>query len=113
MNQPAISLLALLSGEMHLRLCAGLQAIVDLASARDPQTGVYRPVDPYALHYLASDLLRIACASRDRLAAAASRLEQHGETLAQIRAALPHAERIGASYLDAVPVHLLRDLLGE
>lgn len=112
MNQPAPSLLAHLSGELPA-LCAGLQTIVTLASDRDPETGLCRPVDPYQLHYLASDLLRTASASRDRVAAAASLFEQHGEALAQLRAALPHAERIGASYLDAVPVHLLRDLLGE
>ncbi|MNO00683.1 hypothetical protein D3C81_2206180 [compost metagenome] len=58
-------------------------------------------------------MLRIACASRDLVAAAAGRLEQHGEALAQLRAALPRAERIGASCIDAVPVNLLRDLLGE
>lgn len=112
MNQPAPSLLARLSAELPA-LCAGLQTIVSLASDRDPETGLCRPVDPYALHYLSSDLLRTACASRDRLAAAAGLLEQHDEELAQLRAALPHAERIGASCIDAVPVNLLRDLLGE
>ncbi|MNZ21109.1 hypothetical protein D3C78_381750 [compost metagenome] len=112
MNQPAPSLLAHLSAELPA-LCAGLQTIVSLASDRDPETGLCRPVDPYALHYLAADLLRTVCASRDRVAAAAGRLERHGEALALIRTALPHAERIGASHLDDVPVHLLRDLLGE
>jgi hypothetical protein len=111
-NQPAPSLLAHLSAELP-ELCAALQRIVTVTKERDPATGLRRPVDPYTLDYLASDLLRIACASRDRVAAAAGRLEQHGEALAQLRAALPHAERIGASHLDAVPVHLLRDLLGE
>lgn len=112
MNQPAPSLLAHLSAELPA-LCAGLQTIVTLASDRDPETGVCRHVDPYQLHYLASDLLRTASASRDRVAAAAGLFEQHDEALAQLRATLPHAERIGASHLDAVPVHLLRDLLGE
>jgi hypothetical protein len=111
MNRSATALLVHLSDELAA-LCAGLQSIVTLASDRDPETGLSRPVDPYALHYLASDLLRTACASRDRVAAAAGRLEQHGEALALIRAALPHAERIGASHLDAVPTDLLRDLLG-
>ncbi|MOA50134.1 hypothetical protein D3C78_1731170 [compost metagenome] len=79
----------------------------------DPATGLCRPVDPYTLHYLASYLLHTACASSDRVAAASGRLEQHGEALAQLRAALPYAERIGASCIDAVPVNLLRALLGE
>lgn len=112
MNQPTPYLLARLGSELP-ELCAGLQSIVTVAKERDPATGLRCPVDPYTLDYLASDLLRIACASRDRVAAAAGRLEQHGGELAQLRAALPHAERIGASCIDAVPVHLLRDLLGE
>ncbi len=112
MNQPAPYLLAHLGAELP-ELCAGLQRIVTVAKERDPATGLRRPVDPYTLDYLASDLLRTACASRNRVAAATGRLEQHGEMLAQLRAALPHAERIGASGIDAVPVHMLRDLLGE
>lgn len=112
MKQPAPYLLAQLGAELP-ELCAGLQRIVTVTKERDPATGLRRPVDPYTLDYLASDLLRIACASRDRVAAAAGRLERHGEALAQLRAALPHAERIGASCIDAVPVNLLRDLLGE
>lgn len=112
MNPSATSLLANLSGELPV-LCVGLQTIVSLASDRDPETGVCRPVDPYALHYLAADLLRTACASRDRVAAATGLLEQHREALTQLRAALPHAERIGASHIDAVPADLLHDLLGE
>lgn len=112
MNQPATSLLARLGAELP-ELCAGLQTIVGLAGEHDPETGLCRPVDPYALHYLAADLLRTACASRDRVAAASERLELHGDELAQLRAALPHAESIGASYIGAVSVHLLRDLLGE
>lgn len=112
MNQPAPYLLARLGTELP-ELCAGLQSVLAMTTDRDPATGLCRPVDPYALHYLASDLLLIACASRDRVAAAAGRMEQHGEALEQLRAALPHADRIGASCIDAVPVNLLRDLLGE
>lgn len=106
MNQPDPYLLAHLGAELP-ELCAGLQRIVTVAKERDQATGLRRPVDPYTLDYLASDLLRIAGASRDRVAAATGRLEQHGEVLAQLRAALPHAECIGASGIDAVPVHLL------
>ncbi len=112
MNQHAPYLLAHLDAELS-ELCAGLQSVVAMTTEHDPATGLCRPVDPYALHYLASDLLRTAYASRNRVAAATGRLEQHGEVLAQLRAALPHAECIGASGIDAVPVHLLRDLLGE
>lgn len=112
MNSPAPSLLAHLSGELPM-LCAGLQTITNLANDRDPETGLCRPVDPYTLHYLAADLLRTACASRDCVAAAAARLERHDEALMQLRAALLHAQRLGASDLDTVPADLLRALLGE
>ena len=78
MKQPAPYLLAQLGAELP-ELCAGLLRIVTVTKERDPATGLRRPVDPYTLDYLASDLLRIACASRDRVAAAAGRLGAHGE----------------------------------
>jgi|GEM_PF-2220544 len=112
MNRPALPLLARLGSDLP-ELCAGLQTIVSMASDRDPATGLFRSVDPYALRFLASGLLHTASASRDRVAAAADRLEPHGEELEQLHAALPHADSLGASYLGAVSVHLLLDLLGE
>lgn len=112
MNQPTLPLLARLGSDLP-ELCAGLQNIVAMASERDQATGLLRPVDPYALRFLAFGLLHTASASRDRVAAAADRLEPYGEELEQLRAALPHADSLGASYLGAVSVHLLRNLLGE
>lgn len=104
MNRLPLPLLAHLADDLP-RLCDGLLALQQLTSQQ--------PADLAAVRFLLDDLQQQASASRDRVADACARLQPHREALARLYNALPEARRNGASYLDGVPVPVLRELLGE
>ncbi len=104
MNRPPVPLLAHLADDLP-RLCDGLLELQQLTQQQ--------PADLHAMRYLLAQLLPTASASRDRVADACERLQPHRDALARLYNALPEARRNGASYLDGVPVPVLRELLGE